>query len=84
MCHDEGLPHLQDHFLCDAEKAFGMVAHGVLTPRDTTSGAGEDVVQMEDDQQDSPPGRDEEKKNGTKRHLSPESEVGWDKCDSFI
>lgn len=67
-----------------------MVVGGVLTPGDTTSGAGEDevqmedVVQMEDDHQDSPPEGEDNKKNGTKRHLSPESEVGLNRCDVFI
>jgi len=46
----------------------------VVNSKETTSGAGQDEVEMEDDQKDTPP-EGEEKKNGTKRQLSPENEV---------
>lgn len=60
-----------------------MVVGGVLISKETTSGPGQDEVEMEDDQQDNPP-EGEEKKNGTKRQLSPKNEVGQRRCDVLI
>lgn len=56
----------------------------MLISKETTSGAGQDEVEMEDDQQGNPPEGEDERKNGTKRHLSPENEVGQNRRDVLI
>ena len=56
----------------------------MLKSKGTTSGAEQDEFEMEDGEQGSPQEGEEERKNGTKRQLSPDNEVGQTRRDVSI